>query len=288
MEGIQFGTMKRHKAWVLSVIDEIKDQALGLCESFRDKVTIKGVLSNDMIDSFITALFESYMHLREYNGQRPVNTSQEELYRNYLYCAITGFAIGSDIGDCGGYYIPIAYVELVKMAENLQKNPMKTREAVKDHLTTKYIDYEEIEGSTNSFWALMDYVFDNVGELTEKAGGPDDPVGEDKAGLSAIDSRSSDDYIYALYGIPQIRRWRDQLPENNLFREKYSRFMELYFDDKYCDTGCIARDIADMIEAYLFEHGISPLRDLESVRLTASKLRRTRKMMRCEDMRNLL
>ena len=58
---------------------------------------------------------------------------------------------------------------------------------------------------------------------------------------------------YLEYALPQYQSWKAQLPKRNLICSKYKKFKDLYFDDKSCDKSCIAGDITDMIDVYLYE-----------------------------------
>lgn len=105
----------------------IEDEIAGRNESFREKVTEDGRMVNKKIDAFILDMLGNYKAYKEYKIKEPLNRSQEELYRTFLYCAIVGHSWKTSLDEFGGYYIPGSYTDIKKMAELLQRYPMKKK-----------------------------------------------------------------------------------------------------------------------------------------------------------------
>ena len=314
---------------------EIEDEIAGRNESFRDKVTEDGRLVNRKIDVFISEMLGSYKAYREYEYKPPLNKSQEELYRTFLYCAIVGYSWRSSLDDYGGYYIPENYTDIRKMAELLQRYPMKKRKDLEAWVSLQEDGYDIDPPATDDFWPFMEDIFsefdpDEIRKRKEKEEKekkerekrekqaalsikgtekkkpvritiqPDicdeaddlNPEDEESQRLKyeedlewyqqMPDTEPFDPVMdhYMDYALPQYQKWKAQLPKRNLICDRYKKFKNLYFDDKSCDKSCIAADITDMIDAYLYEQGISPFALEDSFGLVMEKLNRAGDMMK--------
>lgn len=339
MRDKSFFFYERRKNDMKNALAGIEDEIAGRNESFREKVTEDGRLVNKKIDAFISDMLGNYKAYREYKIQEPLNRSQEDLYRTFLYCAIVGYSWRSSLDDFGGYYIPESYTDIKKMAELLQRYPMKKRRDLKEWISYQEDGYDIDPPATDDFWPLMEDILSELDpeeirkrrereekekkerEKREKQAAeraqpenkddkkkpiritlqPDADDEED--GLSPEDAEAQrlkyeedldwyeqmpdmDPYSdpitdhYLEFALPQYEAWKAQLPKRNLICERYKKFKDLYFDDKSIDKSCIAGDIIEMIDAYLYEQGISPFSLDDSFGLVMDKLNKAGDMMK--------
>ena len=339
MSDKSFFYLERRKKDLNNRLSEIEDEIAGRNESFREKVTEDGRLVNKKIDAFISEMLGSYKAYREYGFKEPLNRSQEDLYRTFLYCAIVGYSWRSSLDDFGGYYIPESYTDIRKMAELLQRYPMKKRKDLKEWISYQEDGYDIDPPATDDFWPFMEDILSDLDpeeirkrkEREEKekkeeekrkkeaakawaereakiAAGEYKPlritlqpcVEEEQDPEDAEAQRlqyeedlnwyeqmpDTDPYSdpitdhYLEYALPQYNSWKAQLPKRNLICERYKKFKDLYFDDKNCDKNCIAKDITEMIDAYLYLQGISPFGLDDSFGLVMDKLDKAGDMMK--------